>query len=357
MVLAVAAPSREVIETREARAEGVPGRFMGPPEGSEFTPQVTLRALAQSRGIQIGTAVSSGPLQREKDYRETLRREFNLVTPENAMKFDALHPTPTRYVFSDSDAMEVFARSNGMGMRGHTLVWHESLPPWLRNERFSRGDLMAILRDHIRTVVSHFRGRIGAWDVVNEAIADDGSMRDTFWLRGIGPEYIDLAYRWAHEADPAARLFYNDNGGEGLGRKSDAIFDLVKGLVQRGVPIHGVGFQFHINLELPPNMRGVSANMNRMVALGLEVHITEMDVRIRKPVTEEKLSTQARIYRDTLRVCLSAKNCRAFVTWGFTDRHSWIPQFFPAWSAGLIFDEMYRPKLAYHALLNALRGS
>ncbi len=315
----------------------------------------SLRTLARARGIRIGAAVASGPLHGEPRYAEILRHEFNVVTPENAMKFEWVHPRQNVYAFSDADAIVAFARANDMQVRGHTLVWHVSLPRWLTGGNFTRSEMRDILREHIHEVVRHFRGQVEVWDVLNEAVADDGSLEKTIWLRGIGPEYIELAFRWAHEADPQARLFYNDNGGEGLGRKSDAIYSLIRGLVQRGAPIHGVGFQFHINPESPPNTRAVVANMDRLAALGLEVHVTELDVRIKKPVTEEKLDAQARIYGSILGACLSARNCRAFVMWGFTDRHSWIPLFFPGWGAGLILDEFYRPKPAYGALMDLLR--
>ena len=243
-----------------------------------------------------------------------------------------------------------------MQVRAQPLVWHEDLPRWLTERTFSRDALMAILRQHIRTIVGRYRAQVVLRDVANEAVDDGGSLRDTIWLRGIGPDYIDSAFRWAHEADPEARLFYNDFGGEGLGRKSDAIYALVQGLQKRGVPIHGVGLQMHVSLDSSPALRDVAANMNRLAALGLEVHITEMDVRIKGSVTEERLAAQARTYRDTLGVCLSAQNCKAFMMWGFTDRHSWIPQFFSGSGAALIFDESYRPKPAYNALVDLLMG-
>ena len=318
-------------------------------------PASSLRSLAQGRGVQIGAAVAGEPLRKEALYAQTLGREFSMLTPENVMKFEP-RPSPDRYDFADADALVAFAKANAMQVRGHTLVWHEILPRWLTERHFTRDELMAILRRHILTVVGRYRGRVAAWDVVNEAVTDGGSLRDTIWLKGIGPDYIDLAFRWAHEADPQARLFYNDYGGEGLGRKSDAIYDLVQSLQKRGVPIHGVGLQMHIRLESPPPLRDLAANMNRLAALGLQVHITEMDVRLKGRATEEALAAQARVYRDTLGVCLSAQNCKAFVLWGFTDRHSWIPQFFPGWGAALIFDESYRPKPAYTALIDALKG-
>lgn len=320
------------------------------------TPRSSLRSFVQARGVQIGAAVAEGPLRRESLYAQTLGREFSMLTPENAMKFEPLHPDLDRYNFGAADSIVAFAKANAMQVRGHTLVWHDELPRWLTERNFRHAEIMAILREHILTVVGRYRGQVVAWDVVNEAVADSGRLRNTIWLKGIGPDYIDLVFRWAHEADPQARLFYNDYGAEGLGRKSNAIYTLAQSLRKRGVPIHGVGLQMHVELESPPNLRDAAANMDRLAALGLEVHITEMDVRIKRPVTKEKLAAQARIYRDTLAVCLSTQSCKAFVLWGFTDRHSWIPQFFSGSDAGLIFDESYRPKPAYNGLMDVLLG-
>jgi len=249
-----------------------------------------LRSLAEAHGILIGAAVDAEKLKRDAQYAETLSREFNILTPENAMKFDSVHPSRNEYDFSEPDAIVSFARANDMKVRGHTLVWHEALPSWIREGDFTPEEWRDILREHILTEAKHYKGQIYAWDVVNEAVEEDGSLRDTVWLQGIGPEYLDLAFRWAHEADPEALLFYNDYGAEGLGSKSDAVYNLVKGLLERGVPIHGVGLQMHVSLEEPPNPQDVAANIKRLNDLGLEVHITEMDVRIREPATEEKLA-------------------------------------------------------------------
>ncbi len=317
----------------------------------------TLRAAASARGRHIGTAVVVPALREEARYRDILAREFDLVTTEDTLKFAPVHPAPEQYAFAGGDAIVDFAQAHGLQVRGHTLVWHHQLPDWLTQGGFSRDELLTLLHTHIQTVVQHYRGRIVAWDVVNEAIADDGTLRDTFWLRGIGPEYLDLAFRWTHEADPDARLFLNDFGGEGLGRKSDAIYALVRRLRQDGVPLDGVGFQMHIAPERAPGTVNIAANIDRLAALGVEVHITEMDVRLPLPVTAEALESQARLYRDILDVCLRADACTALVFWGFTDRHSWIARPFPGHGAALIFDENYVPKPAYYALLNGLRAT
>lgn len=316
----------------------------------------SLRALGQNRGILIGAAVGADPLRNESTYRQILGREFSSLTPENVMKFEPIHPERDRYNFTDADSLVTFAQDNKMKVRGHTLVWHRQLPNWINQGNFTSDELKAILKDHIYKVVGHYRGKVFAWDVVNEAIADDGSLRDTIWLQKIGPEYINLAFQWAHEADPDARLFYNDYGGEGVGKKSDAIYDLVQKMLQRGVPINGVGLQMHIGLKDAPPSSDVAVNIRRLAALNLEVHITEMDVKIQDGTgTEsEKLTAQAKVYQDMLGVCLSERNCKAFVLWGFTDKHSWIPEYTGKPDAALIFDNSYRPKPAYNALKEKL---
>jgi endo-1,4-beta-xylanase len=315
----------------------------------------SLRLLAQSRGIMIGTAVAAEPLRNDSVYAETLAREFNILTPENAMKFGTLHPGKDIYNFNDADTIVDFAELHNISVHGHTLVWHNHQPTWLTTQNWSRDELMDILHEHIMTVVGRYRGRVIAWDVVNEAITEDGLLRNSIWMKIIGPQYIEMAFRWAHEADPEALLFYNDYGCEGKGKKSDATLELVRGLLQKGIPINGVGLQMHVRSESCPSSQDVTANINRLASLGLQVYITEMDVRIKAPVTEEKLADTAVLYRDMLSAFLAAKNSKAFIMWGFTDHFSWIPSSFPGWESGLIFDKLYQPQPAY-TTLNSLLG-
>jgi len=289
----------------------------------------------------------------DRTYREILAREFNVVTPENELKFGPLCPLPNTYNFRPADEIVKFAERNKMKVRGHCLVWHNQLPSWIYGD-FTREELMDILRNHIYTVVGRYKGKIYAWDVVNEAIADDGSLRQTIWLEKIGPEYIELAFKWAHEADPDALLFYNDYGIEEINRKSNAVYELVRGLLKKGVPIHGVGFQTHLSLERPPNLDSVAKNIKRFEELGLIVEITEMDVSIRKPATSKELDMQAKIYSDILKIYLSSSNPRTFVMWGFVDKYSWIDYTFPGYGAATIFDNEYNPKPAYNSLLAVL---
>jgi endo-1,4-beta-xylanase len=320
------------------------------------TSETTLRSLAQKRGIGIGAAVDIGAFQNDPNYRAVLAREFDTLVPENAWKFEEIHPTRKRYNFHTIDMLMKFAKTNNMKVRGHPLVWHYSLPKWLDKGNFSRDEMIEILRDHIQTVVGRYRGRVQTWDVVNEAINRDGSLRDTIWLRSIGPEYIDMAYRWAREADPDAKLFYGEYMIEQINQKSDGVYSLVSGLQQRGVPIDGVGIQGHLGLSYLPEFDSVSKNFERFHQLGVEMQFTELDMKIQdgKGSREERLEKQAEAYRDIFQVCLRAKNCTGMLTWGFTDRYTWIANATGQVEAPLLFDESYRPKPAYEAIKEVL---
>jgi endo-1,4-beta-xylanase len=320
------------------------------------TPVPSLRSLAQAHGIFIGTTVNVDALQEEKQYKEVLATEFNMVTPEVSMKFDVTEPERGHYTFAEGDTLVAFANAHSMQVRGHNLVWYTALPSWLTTGHFSRDELISILHEHILAEVSHYRGQVNIWDVVNEAINNDGTLRDSIWSRGIGPDYLDLAFRWAHEANPQARLFYNDYGAEGLSQKSNAIYNLLSGMIKRGVPINGVGLEMHVSVDGYPQPQDVLANMKRLAALGLEVQITEMDVKIQddpRPM-QVRLDAEAQIYRDMLSTCLVVEQCTAFVMWGFTDRYSWIPGATGHVDAPLIFDAAYNPKPAFFALLDVL---
>ncbi len=317
--------------------------------------EVSLRTLAEKRGILIGAAVDMRALHSDRTYREVLSREFNAVMPENVMKFAAVHPQPNEYNFAKTDTLIAFAQANNMAVRGHPLVWHYDLPKWLEQGNFTRDQLIAILKEHIQTLVSRYRGQVAIWDVVNEAISRDGSFENTIWLRGIGPEYIDLAFRWAREADPEAQLFYNEYSAEEMGQKSDAVYTLVQGMIQRGVPINGVGLQMHKDIDWSA-IPSVTENMQRLTDLGLDVSITEMDIYIKDGIKnkEKALAQQARVYGNMLQGCLSISRCRAFVMCGFSDRYTWATSWRGNQGAPLIFDESFRPKPAYYALKEAL---
>lgn len=301
----------------------------------------------------IGTAVNTDLLGSDATYTAILDREFNSVTPENAMKWESVEAQRGVLDFSAADRLVAHARAHHQIVRGHTLVWHSQLPAWLTSGTFTNDELEAILHKHITDEVSHFRGRIYAWDVVNEAFNEDGTLRDTIWLRQLGPGYIAKAFRWARQADPHAKLYYNDYNLESIGAKSDAALALVQSLRRQGVPIDGVGFQGHLGIQYPyPDSLG--DNLERFAAAGVDVAVTEADVRMPLPVTDEKLAMQADYFTGMLNSCRAVRRCVSFTVWGFDDRHSWVPTVFAGEGAATPFDESYQPKPAYFALRNAL---
>lgn len=311
----------------------------------------TLRAAADAQGRLVGTAVQSSLLSNAQ-YSGVAGREFNYLTAEYEMKWNIVEPANGVNNFAAGDAIIGYAASQGMRVKGHTLIWHGATPSWVNS--LPPADLRAAFERHIRGVAGHYRGRVHAWDVVNEAVADDGSgLRDTVFRQKLGESYIADAFRLARAADPGARLFYNDYGGEGLSAKANRIYDLVRDLVAAGVPIDGIGLQMHISAAGRPPDASIAANMRRLADLGLTVHISEMDVRISNlgGTEQSRLDAQRAAYHDVVRVCMSEPRCEAVTFWGFTDAHTWISGDMP-----LLFDAAYRPKPAYTGVLDALRG-
>jgi endo-1,4-beta-xylanase len=325
----------------------------------EDTDTPTLRDLAEANDIYIGSVAWTQHLSNPR-HAEVLGSEFNMFVHEHQAKFCMVQQQQGIYNFRDVDSLMDFAEENNMVVRGHTLIWHSCEPEWLTNGDFSRDEAIAIMRDHIYTMVGRYKGRIPIWDVVNEAI-DGATYRNTTLYRIIGEDYIELAFQFAHEADPDALLFYNDYGAEGLNAKSQAIYDMVSDFVARGVPIHGLGLQMHLQLGETEEgswlaQENLRANMQRIADLGLQVQVTEMDVRHGGIATEEIYRRQAGDYRRTLEVCLDLDACTAFIVWGVSDNFSWIRD----WDAGnpnaepLLFSETYEPKLAYFAIADLL---
>jgi endo-1,4-beta-xylanase len=321
------------------------------PGPSPNPPSDTLRAAAMAAGRRIGAAVQSGLLM-DARYSETVAREFNYLTAEYEMKWAAIEATGGTRTFFAGDDIVSFARWRGMDVKGHALLWHQSLPGWVSG--LPASELRAAVATHIREVAGHFRGRVHAWDVVNEAVADDGTgLRDTVFRQKLGDGYIAEAFRLAREADPGALLFYNDYNGEGAGAKSDRIYDLMRRLLSEGVPIDGIGLQMHVSANNRPSDGNIAANMRRLAGLGLIVHISEMDVKVNgvPGTNEQKLEAQKTAYKSIVSVCLAEPRCEAVTFWGVSDAHTWISGDTP-----LLFDRQYAAKPAYTGVLDALRG-
>jgi len=324
------------------------------------TPQ-TLRQAATAHGINVGAAADSQYLS-DSGYATVLGSEYSQLQAENEMKFGIIHPGVSTYDFTGGDALVAFAQSHTMAVRGHTLVWHNEVPTWVTSGGYTAPQLSTILQDHITTVMQHYAGKVYGWDVVNEAFNDDGTLRDTIWydqpgigLAGLKTLYIEQALNWAHAADPSAKLYYNDYNAEPLDAKSDAIYAMAKDFKTRGVPLDGIGFQLHIDLTFdnPATLASLTSNFQRFAALGLELHITELDIRLQDS-SSASLAAQAKLYGEIAAICVQQPSCKVFQTWGFTDKYSWIPGAFPGWGWALPFDANYQKKPAYTSILNAL---
>ncbi|MCW2996899.1 MAG: 1,4-beta-xylanase [Solirubrobacterales bacterium] len=315
-------------------------------------PSAPLRELGRAHDITLGTAVDDTPLRRESGYRKDLARQFAALTPENAMKWDALEPERGSLRWAAADRAVAFATAHDMAVRGHTLVWHAQLPGWIADGRLGAAELRKVMRDHIATVMGRYKGRVRTWDVVNEVVGDDGALRKSVWLDTLGPAFIAEAFAAARRADPKARLAINEIGAEGIGPKSETLYRLAKGLKARGL-LDEVGFQSHFTLDgVPPTMR---KNLGRFAALGLDIAITEADVRVRDAGTPEQLDVQGQVYADLVGTCRAVARCRSLTVWGFTDRHSWIPESSPGYGSATLLDRNLQSKPAYRAFAAALR--
>jgi endo-1,4-beta-xylanase len=340
---------RRVIAAATCSIAGVLGVLVAVPAAHASG---TLAEHAAAHGKYFGDAVDNGELG-DAQYRPIVTSEFSQLTPANAMKWDATEPSQGQFSYARGDEIVNLARQNGQTVRGHTLVWHSQTPNWVQN--LDATAMRAAMRNHITNVVDHYEGQLYAWDVVNEALNEDGTLRDSFWLQKLGPSYIADAFRAARAADPDVKLYINDYNTDGIGAKSDGMYRLVQSLLADGVPIDGVGFQAHLAIQygFPANMQ---QNLQRFADLGLDVAITELDVRMQLPADATKLATQATYYRNVTNACLAVSRCVGITTWGYTDKYSWIPDVFPGEGAALLADANFQRKPAYTAVHDALAG-
>jgi len=328
--------------------------------------QTTLKSLATERGRYVGSILNSEWFNGSvtAGYENIHKAQFNVVVAENEMKFDALEPSQNTFSWTKADKLLAYAEANGMRVRGHALAWHSQVPGWVTNGNFNRTQLLAILKNHITTVVGHYKGRIHEWDVVNEAINDNpvgwrGIVGGTsVWAKTIGSDFIDSAFVWAHAADPDADLYYNDYSLEwGISGSTKAAFLLtaVDNWVKNGIPITGVGTQTHIetgHTSTPANIRALA---KALAAKGLTLQITELDIGFSTSGTRTaaELAIQGHLYAQFMDVFLEEPNMNTFMMWGFTDKYSWLPSSQNRYD-GLIYDANYNKKPAYDSLIASL---
>nr|3WUB_A Chain A, Endo-1,4-beta-xylanase A [Streptomyces sp.]3WUE_A Chain A, Endo-1,4-beta-xylanase A [Streptomyces sp.] len=309
----------------------------------------TLGELAEAKGRYFGSATDNPELP-DTQYTQILGSEFSQITVGNTMKWQYTEPSRGRFDYTAAEEIVDLAESNGQSVRGHTLVWHNQLPSWV--DDVPAGELLGVMRDHITHEVDHFKGRLIHWDVVNEAFEEDGSRRQSVFQQKIGDSYIAEAFKAARAADPDVKLYYNDYNIEGIGPKSDAVYEMVKSFKAQGIPIDGVGMQAHLIAGQVP--ASLQENIRRFADLGVDVALTELDIRMTLPRTAAKDAQQATDYGAVVEACLVVSRCVGITVWDYTDKYSWVPSVFPGQGAALPWDEDFAKKPAYHAIAAAL---
>jgi endo-1,4-beta-xylanase len=334
----------------------------------------------------IGAALNRAQFY-EEDARgaQLVKTHFNSITPENILKWESVHPTPDKYSFEAPDRYVEFGEKNHMFIVGHTLVWHSQTPKWVfedgNGNPATREILLGRMRDHIRTVVGRYKGRIQGWDVLNEALNEDGTLRQSPWMKIIGEDYIAKAFEFAHEADPKAELYYNDYSVENEPKRNGAL-ELIKKLRAQGVPVAAVGLQGHNNLEWP-SIELQDATIAAFGKLGVKVMITELDIDVLPSASQHRgadislnVELQARLnpyvnglpdsvqqalakrYADLFAVYLKHRKVVTRVTfWGVADGDSWRNNWpvrgrtaYP-----LLFDRNGKPKPAFDAVIRVVK--
>lgn len=349
------------------------------PPAPRVTGPESLRAHAAARGLLYGAAVVPALLDVDgmtgggtaDGYTQLVAAQCGILVAENQMKWAALRPTPDTFDFTQGDRLLRFADLMGQRVRGHNLCWHEALPAWFKTTA-TQDNARQLLTDHIRAVAGHFRGRLQSWDVVNEAVEpNDGrpdGLRKSPWLELIGPGYLEIAFATAAEADPAAKLVYNDYGIEldtpdQISKRGQVLL-MVRRMKARGVPLHAIGVQSHLQAAGPQPGEGLREFIRECAQLGLEVYVTEMDVNARAVTggPAEQDAAVARVYQDYLGMVLAEPNVPLALTWGITDAHSWLNESRAEWSKRpdgarqrpLPFDDELNPTLAFYALRGAI---
>lgn len=326
--------------------------------GSHLNLVPGLGDLAKKAGLKyFGTAVDNVVLDKDRYTSIAFNRsEFNQVTASNGQKW--IHTEPQRSLFNYTLGDQIVDASKDANQmrRCHTFLWHNQLPAWLTTGTWTKGSLLTVLETHIKNVADYYWNDCYAWDVVNEAFNDDGTLRKTIWLQVIGPEYIEHAFRLARQyTSPGTKLYYNDYGIERVNNKSLAVARMVREYQRVGVPIDGVGLQAHFTVGRAPLYTDIRASQQLFSSLGLETALTELDVRMTLPDDANKTASQAAIYADSVRACVDEVSCVGITVWDFWDPVSWVPDTFLGEGNACLWDEDFRMKPAYYAVADVLR--
>ncbi|KAK4191293.1 glycoside hydrolase superfamily [Podospora australis] len=283
--------------------------------------------------------------------------EFGQITPENSQKWESLQPTSSTFTFAAADQIVSLATQNNQILRCHTLVWHSQLPSFVKTTAWTPSSLTALLKSHISNVMGHYKGKCTHWDVVNEALNEDGSFRPSIFLEVLGPGYIPLSFQFAAQADPEAKLYYNDFNLEISPPKAAGAVKIVKLVQDAKQKIDGVGFQGHLTVGQLPPLANLTATLRQYTELGVEVAFTELDIaHPTLPSTEQGREQQGVDYVTVTKACLAVEKCVGITVWQFTDRYSWVEGTFPGTGEACLFTRDYERKSAYFALKKFLEG-
>jgi endo-1,4-beta-xylanase len=314
-----------------------------------------LAALAEAKGRYFGSATDNPELSDAPYVAILTGGEFDQTTPGNSMKWQTIEPNQGQFNYTQGDTVVTLAQQHNMKVRGHTLVWHNQLAGWVNS--LPSTQVQAAMENHITNEVTHYKGKVFAWDVVNEPFNDDGTYRTDVFYNAMGSGYIADALRTARAADPTVKLYINDYNIDGAGAKADAMYNLAQSLKSQGVPLDGIGFQGHLATQygFPTNMQ---ANLQRFAALGLDVAITELDVRMVLPEDATKDATQDQYYTNVVSACLNVARCVGITIWDYTDKYSWVPSTFSGQGAALPWDaNLAKKPHLYNAITAALGGT
>ncbi|KAI8447232.1 family 10 glycoside hydrolase, partial [Phakopsora pachyrhizi] len=305
----------------------------------------------------VGTAVTSNSLGVEKPYDDAIKKYFTVLTPENEMKWESLKPDINgQYKFENLDKIFELNKSDNKKIRGHTFIWHRQYPKWL--ESLDKNSLLEETKKHVEVIMERYASRMTSMDVCNEIIGDDGSLRQNIWMQKIGEDYIAQVFKIAREAsqkyNPQLKLYVNDYSIEGVNKKSNKLYDVAKKLKGLGL-LDGVGFQSHFEVGGVP--KDMKENMQRFADLGLDVAISELDVRMElKDKNDSSVKKQGEDFSEVFTTCKQLDKCVGVTVWGVSDKDSWVPQEFPGWGEALLFDESYKPKPTLDSVIDIMRA-
>ncbi|KAK1454468.1 glycosyl hydrolase family 10 [Colletotrichum cuscutae] len=320
-----------------------------------------LNTLAVRAGLKyFGTAVDERRTTTDAAYMAIVNNtaEFGSLVPENGQKWAYTEPTQNTFSYTSGDIIPNIAKANGQILRCHTLTWHSQLPNWVSSGSWTAATLTAVINTHISNVLKHYLGQCYAWDVVNEAAADDGSWRTSVFYTVLGTDYLPISFRAARAADPNAKLYYNDYNLEYNGAKTNRVYEAVTIVQNAGAPIDGVGFQGHLIVGSTPGRSALATALRRFTALGLEVAYTELDIRHSSlPASSAALVTQGNDYANVVGSCLDVAGCVGVTIWGFTDKYSWIPETFSGAGDALLWDASFNKKPAYTSVSSVLAAA